>query len=85
LKTRLLIPNSNAYGPAYPLHRVSPPTAHNYVESDVIREQFSIVYFCKADRDTSAGTLREFVVGDDAVFTEMTALEYHQKRLLSAY
>lgn len=67
------------------LHRVSPPPALKNIESAVVPQRFSIAYFCKANRDASVGPLKEFLTGEDAAYTEMTALEYHQQRLLSAY
>ncbi|KAI9652602.1 MAG: hypothetical protein M1831_006706 [Alyxoria varia] len=72
------------------LHRVTPPCEKS-VDRDggMIPERFSVAYFCKADRDVSVAPLHQFVQGGAEQgkdkYSEMTALEYHQQRLSSAY
>lgn len=68
------------------LHRVNVP--HYLEDKDVgtLPERYSIAYFCKADRGASVGPLTEFVQeGSKSMYREMSALEYHQQRLQSAY
>lgn len=68
------------------LHRVNVP--HCLEDKDVGRlpERYSIAYFCKADRGASVGPLRQFVQeASEPKYQEMSAIEYHQQRLQSAY
>ncbi|KAI4270108.1 MAG: hypothetical protein LQ337_006893 [Flavoplaca oasis] len=68
------------------LHRVTVPKSFEERESGMVPERFSVTYFCKADRDASVGALPEFVPsGSKAKYEDMTAIEYHQSRLQSAY
>lgn len=69
------------------LHRVSPPWNLEANKEDItVPERYSIVYFCKADRDASVGPLKPFVPEDtEPVYENMSALAYQQKRLQSAY
>ncbi|OJD40654.1 oxoglutarate iron-dependent oxygenase [Diplodia corticola] len=71
------------------LHRVTSPKAVAALneEDAVVPERYSIAYFCKAARDARVCPLQPFRA-PDAVLGEadtMTALEYQQKRLLTAY
>ena len=68
------------------LHRVSIP--ENFADHKLGRlpERYSIAYFCKANRDASVGALKNFVPEDTvSQYKDMSALQYHQKRLQSAY
>ena len=69
------------------LHRVNAPEVPaGGRRHDVLPERYSVAYFCKADRASSVGPLRAFV--DDhkePAYEDITALEYHQRRLQSAY
>ena len=68
------------------LHRVDVPAHAEYADLETLPERYSIAYFCKADRDACVGALQEFVpAGTISQFRKMTAIEYHQERLLSAY
>lgn len=65
------------------LHRVNVP---DKLEGDVVPERFSVAYFCKADRDADVGALKEFVgKGNKKMFESISAIDYHQQRLQSAY
>lgn len=65
------------------LHRVNIPEG---LQCDVVPERFSVAYFCKADRDADVGALKEFVPeGEEAAYESITAIDYHQQRLQSAY
>ena len=68
------------------LHRVNIPEGLENEKTSLIPERHSIAYFCKADRDACVGPLRQFLMPDsETKYPDMTALEYHQQRLLSAY
>ena len=68
------------------LHRVGVPPGLDGRAEGVLPERFSVPYFCKADRVASVGCLEPFVEpGDKASYEDITAIEYHQQRLLSAY
>lgn len=68
------------------LHRVGLPPELDGGEKEVLAERFSVPYFCKADRAATVGCLEPFVEpGAKAAYEDMTAIEYHQQRLLSAY
>ncbi|KAL8889960.1 MAG: hypothetical protein Q9215_002829 [Flavoplaca cf. flavocitrina] len=68
------------------LHRVTVPKSFEERDSGMVPERFSVTYFCKANRDASVGALPEFVPsGSKAKYEDMTAIEYHQSRLQSAY
>lgn len=68
------------------LHRVNPPKDMENFETGMLPERYSMAYFCKADRAASVGPLKEFVQkGTDPLYREMSAIEYHQQRLQSAY
>lgn len=68
------------------LHRVNVPENMASAEDGMLPERFSVAYFCKADRDAPAGSLDCFVPqGSDPLYKPMTAIEYHQQRLQSAY
>ena len=68
------------------LHRVNVP---QYLEDQAVGtlpERYSIAYFCKADRGASVGPLSQFVQeGSTQKYQEISAIEYHQQRLQSAY
>ena len=68
------------------LHRVNVPKQMELQEKGMLPERFSIAYFCKADRAASVGPLSQFVSNDrKSTYEDMTAIAYHQQRLLSAY
>lgn len=67
------------------LHRVTLPPGFQGKGLDRLPERYSIAYFCKADRAASVGPLEQFTRGEESRYDEITALEYHQRRLLSAY
>lgn len=68
------------------LHRVSVPQDLDGKEKGMLPERYSIAYFCKADRGASVGPLKQFVrEGDDPKYEDISAIEYHQQRLQSAY
>ena len=68
------------------LHRVGLPSHLEQDENGTLPERFSIAYFCKADRNASVGSLREFVAeGGKPKFEEISAIDYHRQRLESAY
>ena len=68
------------------LHRVGLPPELDLVEEGVLKERFSVPYFCKADRAATVGSLEEFVkAGEKPLYEDMTAIQYHQYRLESAY
>ncbi|MCJ1231405.1 hypothetical protein MMC12_008082 [Toensbergia leucococca] len=68
------------------LHRVNIPEDLKDKETGMLPERYSIAYFCKADREASVGSLKQFVApGAAPKYQDITAIEYHQQRLLSAY
>ena len=68
------------------LHRVGLPPELDLVEEGILKERFSVPYFCKADRAATVGSLKEFVKpGEKPLYEDMTAIQYHQYRLKSAY
>ena len=68
------------------LHRLGLPREADGKERGVLPERFSVPFFCKADRAATVGCLEPFVeAGTEATYEDMTAIEYHQQRLLSAY
>jgi isopenicillin N synthase-like dioxygenase len=76
---------TNDYLPAG-LHRVNIPPYMEGREDGKLPERYSIAYFCKADRSASVGPLKQFIRGGTgSVYKDMSAIEYHQQRLQSAY
>ncbi len=68
------------------LHRVNVPKELENKETGTLPERYSIAYFCKADRGASVGPLRQFVdAGTEPMYEDISAIEYHQQRLQSAY
>lgn len=68
------------------LHRVNIPKNLENDDGGTLPERYSIAYFCKADRSASVGPSKHFVLaGHDPKYEDISALEYHQKRLRSAY
>ncbi|KAL9103486.1 MAG: hypothetical protein Q9163_001482 [Psora crenata] len=68
------------------LHRVSLPEGLGDRVTGVVPERYSVAYFCKADRDCSVGPLGQFIHhGIKPRYEDISALEYHQQRLQSAY
>jgi isopenicillin N synthase-like dioxygenase len=67
------------------LHRVTLPQSFDS-EDGIIPERYSITYFCKADRSASVGVIKEFLEADEIPkYEDITAIDYHQSRLQSAY
>ncbi|KAL4886500.1 hypothetical protein BJY04DRAFT_73870 [Aspergillus karnatakaensis] len=64
------------------LHRVTRPRE---CEGETVPERWSLVYFNKADRDVNVGPLREFLQGREAVYEDLTALEYQTLRNAAHY
>ncbi|KAI4160349.1 MAG: hypothetical protein LQ342_005845 [Letrouitia transgressa] len=76
---------TNGHVPAG-LHRVNVPETLENQQYGEIPERYSIAYFCKADRDASVGPLKQFIHdGIDPLYEDISAIEYHRQRLLSAY
>ena len=68
------------------LHRVSLPRDLENEDSGLLPERYSIAYFCKADRLASVGPSKHFVsAGHEPQYEDISALEYQQQRLQSAY
>lgn len=68
------------------LHQVTIPPEMRDQPKGIIPTRYSIAYFCKADREASVGSLPTFIPENGhAKYENMTALEYHQKRLQAAY
>ena len=68
------------------LHRVNVPEELEDRDTGSLPERYSIAYFCKADRSASVGPLKQFVnAGTQPKYEDMSAIEYHQQRLQSAY
>lgn len=68
------------------IHQVTIPPTMKTLTAGRIPARRSCAFFLKADGDASVAPLSQFVTADrPAVYMEMTALEYHQKRLATAY
>jgi isopenicillin N synthase-like dioxygenase len=68
------------------VHQVTIPPHMKSLEEGVIPARYSNAYFVKADREAFVGSLGQFVDEKEPAFYEdMTALEYHQRRLATAY
>lgn len=68
------------------LHRVNVPEHLEGKDTGILPERYSITYFCKANRNASVGVLKELVAENMIpMYEDMTALEYHTRRLQSAY
>lgn len=68
------------------LHRVNVPPNMEGKESGTLPERYSMTYFCKVDRSASVGSLAHFVQdGCAPKYDEVSAIEYQQQRLRSAY
>ncbi|KAL8726063.1 MAG: hypothetical protein Q9166_006942 [cf. Caloplaca sp. 2 TL-2023] len=68
------------------LHRVNVPPDLEGKQTGTLPERYSIAYFCKADRSASVGPLKQFVPpGSRPKYEQISAIEYHQQRLQSAY
>ena len=67
------------------LHQVTIPRNLQKLEKGLIPDRYSITYFAKADRDASVAPLPHFLRGRTAKYEDMTAIQYHQSRLKSAY
>lgn len=62
------------------LHQVEVPANMKGLTEGVCPDRYSSIFFFKADRNTSAGPLPEFVTKDrPAVYDECTALEHQQR------
>ncbi|KAL9584103.1 MAG: hypothetical protein Q9203_004801 [Teloschistes exilis] len=68
------------------LHRVGAPQESDEMAQGLLKERFSVPFFCKADRNATVGSLKEFVrPGEKALYEDMSAIQFHQSRLKSAY
>jgi isopenicillin N synthase-like dioxygenase len=67
------------------LHTVTIPDEMKLANNGVVPERYSVAYFCKANEDASVRTLSDFRLQGSPVYDDMSALQYHQKRLGSAY
>ena len=68
------------------LHQVTMPTTMKHLQEGYVPDRYSVAYFCKAARTASVGPLQPFVAaGSVPNYDDVTALEYHQRRLQSAY
>ncbi|CRG89606.1 hypothetical protein PISL3812_06644 [Talaromyces islandicus] len=68
------------------VHQVTIPPTMKHVESGIVPARYSCAFFVKADWTAPAGALTPFVgEKNPAQYKEMTALEYHQWRLATAY
>ncbi|KAI0517552.1 putative gibberellin 20-oxidase [Xylaria bambusicola] len=68
------------------LHRVNVPEHLEGKDTGILPERYSITYFCKANRNASVGVLKELMPQDMMpMYEDMTAIEYHTRRLQSAY
>ncbi|KAH9885304.1 hypothetical protein F4778DRAFT_799050 [Xylariomycetidae sp. FL2044] len=71
------------------LHRVSTPKElEASIQADEhaeIPRRYSIAFLAKADRQAPVGTIPVFQTGKAPRYKDMTALEYHRSRLLTAY
>jgi isopenicillin N synthase-like dioxygenase len=67
------------------LHRVTIPADMKEQDEGIVPERFSIVYLAKADRKASVGVLPEFRSQGVEKYENMTALEYHMRRIATAY
>jgi isopenicillin N synthase-like dioxygenase len=68
------------------LHRVSIPrelTETN--DNSEIPRRYSVAYLAKADRQAPVGSIPVFATGEIPRYEDITALEYHRSRLLTAY
>jgi isopenicillin N synthase-like dioxygenase len=67
------------------LHRVTLPRSFESKDG-IIPERYSITYFCKADRSSSLKSIKHFLEPDEVPkYEHITAIDYHQTRLQSAY
>lgn len=69
------------------VHRVTAPRAWPGMDAgEPVPCRYSIAYFTKADRSAPVGSLRSFVRKDaKPVYEDITAAEYHKRRLTTAY
>ncbi|KAJ6103991.1 gibberellin 20-oxidase [Penicillium sp. IBT 18751x] len=68
------------------IHQVTVPPKMKTRTEGRIPARRSCAFFLKADGDASVAPLPQFVTKErPAAYSEMTALEYHQKRLATAY
>jgi isopenicillin N synthase-like dioxygenase len=68
------------------LHQVTIPPCMKDKKSGIISDRYSIAFFCKADRHMSVGSLPFFISeACPAVYEDMSAIEYQQRRLQAAY
>lgn len=68
------------------IHQVTIPPMMKTLTEGRIPARRSCAFFLKADGEASVAPLSHFVTDErPAAYTEMTALDYHQKRLATAY
>lgn len=68
------------------VHQVTVPPALKGLEQGTLPARYTVAFFVKADRDAFVGALEQFVSGEEpALYENITALEFHQRRLATAY
>ncbi|KAG0645553.1 oxidase [Hyphodiscus hymeniophilus] len=67
------------------LHQVGIPAELREQDQGTIPRRYSVAYLCKADRDASVGSLDIFTADREGLYDDITALDYHKKRLQTAY
>lgn len=68
------------------IHRVTIPPMMKALTEGQVPARRSCAFFLKADGDASVAPLPQFVTDErPAAYVEMTALDYHQNRLATAY
>jgi isopenicillin N synthase-like dioxygenase len=68
------------------VHQVTIPQHMKHLDKGIIPSRYSSACFVKANRDAMVGPLSEFVSEKEpAVYDYISALEYHQRRITSAY
>lgn len=68
------------------VHQVTVPPSLKDNDDAVIPARFSNAFFVKADRTADVGSLPHFIPeGESCRYKSMTALEYHMRRVASAY
>ncbi|KAG8527824.1 uncharacterized protein KY384_007978 [Bacidia gigantensis] len=68
------------------LHHVTTPVPMKQQEAGMLPERFSCIFFLKADRETSAGSLPTFVrSGKAAKYEDITAIELQHKGVKELY
>lgn len=68
------------------VHQVTVPPHMKHLDDGVVPTRYSNAYFMKADRHAMVGPVEEFVSEKHpSEYDNITAIEYHQQRLATAY